>query len=67
MTDFTLVNPGLVNNAGTADALFLKVFSGEVLTAFMNATVFDSSSASVRSRLASRRRSRPLAASRPPT
>lgn len=30
---------GLVNNAGTADALFLKQFSGEVLTAFEQATV----------------------------
>jgi hypothetical protein len=42
MTDFTLVKPGLVNDAGTADALFLKVWSGEVLTAFLNATIFDS-------------------------
>ncbi len=30
---------GLVNNAGTADALFLKQFSGEVLTSFEQATV----------------------------
>jgi len=30
---------GQVNNAGTADALFLKQFSGEVLTSFEQATV----------------------------
>ena len=30
---------GLVNNTGTADALFLKQFSGEVLTSFEQATV----------------------------
>ena len=30
---------GKVNNAGTADALFLKVFAGEVLTSFDQATV----------------------------
>jgi hypothetical protein len=30
---------GKVNNAGTADALFLKVFAGEVLTSFEQATV----------------------------
>jgi hypothetical protein len=42
MTDFTRVQVGAVNNAGAADALFLKVFAGEVLTAFQNATVFDS-------------------------
>lgn len=34
---------GLVNNTGVAtDALFLKVFAGEVLTAFRKATVFES-------------------------
>lgn len=33
---------GLVNNTGSAnDALFLKVFAGEVLTAFRKATVFE--------------------------
>jgi len=33
---------GLVNNTGTAyDALFLKVFAGEVLTAFRKATIFE--------------------------
>jgi len=33
---------GLVNNTGVAtDALFLKVFAGEVLTAFRKATVFE--------------------------
>jgi hypothetical protein len=42
MTDFTRVIVGAVNNAGDANALFLKVFAGEVLTAFKNATVFDS-------------------------
>jgi hypothetical protein len=30
---------GKVNNAGTADALFLKVFAGEVLTSFEQTTV----------------------------
>lgn len=33
---------GLVNNSGNAnDALFLKVFAGEVLTAFRKATIFE--------------------------
>jgi hypothetical protein len=33
---------GLVNNTGNAtDALFLKVFAGEVLTAFRKATIFE--------------------------
>ena len=32
--DQTVTNPGQVNNAGNSRALFLKVFSGEVLTAF---------------------------------
>lgn len=30
---------GQANQAGAADALFLKVFSGEVLAAFQKATV----------------------------
>ncbi|WP_432473726.1 hypothetical protein [Amphritea sp. HPY] len=33
-TDQVVTNPGQVDNAGNARALFLKVFSGEVLTAF---------------------------------
>jgi len=32
--DQAVTNPGQVNNAGDSRALFLKVFSGEVLTAF---------------------------------
>ena len=32
---------GQVNNTGAADALFLKVFSGEVMTAFAEGTVTD--------------------------
>lgn len=32
---------GSVNSAGSATALFLKVFSGEVLTAFETATVVE--------------------------
>ena len=34
MSAFTPTRPGLVEHAGTADALFLKLFGGEVLTAF---------------------------------
>lgn len=34
MTDFTSSRPGQINGAGAADALFLKVFPGEILTAF---------------------------------
>ena len=32
--DLTLARPGQVNGAGSADTLFLKLFGGEVLTAF---------------------------------
>jgi hypothetical protein len=40
MSDFTApTRPGLVNSAGTADALFLKLFGGEVLLAFMESNV----------------------------
>jgi len=39
MANATITNIGKVNNAGTADALFLKVFAGEVLTSFEQATV----------------------------
>lgn len=35
----TIQNPGQANNAGDRLALFLKVFSGEVLTAYERATV----------------------------
>lgn len=42
MTDFTRIQVGAANSAGAADALFLKVFGGEILAAFLNATVFDS-------------------------
>lgn len=40
MTDFTSARSGQVNSAGDALALFLKVFGGEVMTAFNNKTVF---------------------------
>tara|TARA_R100000458_G_scaffold19818_1_gene17549 strand:- start:4364 stop:5317 length:954 start_codon:yes stop_codon:yes gene_type:complete len=39
MANATISDIGKVNNAGTADALFLKVFAGEVLTSFEQATV----------------------------
>jgi hypothetical protein len=39
MVDYTLQNPGIVNNAGDPKALFYKVFSGEVLMAFEQACV----------------------------
>lgn len=39
MSDMTPNRFGLIDNTGTADALFLKVFSGEVLQAFATATV----------------------------
>lgn len=41
MTDFTRVLPGAVNNAGSDVALFMKLFSGEVLNAFNDKTIFD--------------------------
>lgn len=39
MTDFTSLRIGQVNGAGATDALFLKVWSGEVLVAFEEANV----------------------------
>ena len=42
MANMTVSRLGLVNNTGTSyDALFLKVFSGEVLSAFRKATIFE--------------------------
>ena len=42
MANFTSSRLGLVNATGTSyDALFLKTFSGEVLSAFRKATVFE--------------------------
>lgn len=41
MTDFTRVQVGAANSAGDSNALFLKVFGGEIMTAFLNATVFE--------------------------
>ena len=42
MANMTVSRLGLVNATGTSyDALFLKVFSGEVLSAFRKATVFE--------------------------
>ena len=41
MANATVSRLGLVNNTGTAfDALFLKIFSGEVLTAFARNNIF---------------------------
>ena len=43
MSNMTVSRLGLVNNTGSSyDALFLKVFSGEVLSSFRKATVFES-------------------------
>jgi hypothetical protein len=39
MANATVLSPGQVNGVGATDALFLKVFGGEVLTAFETATV----------------------------
>jgi hypothetical protein len=39
MTAATPVSVGKVNASGSEDALFLKVFSGEVLTSFEQSTV----------------------------
>ena len=39
MANATISDIGKVNQAGTADALFLKVFAGEVLTSFEQTTV----------------------------
>ena len=42
MANMTVSRLGLVNNTGSSyDALFLKVFSGEVLSAFRKATIFE--------------------------
>ena len=49
MANATVSRLGLVNNSGTGyDALFLKVFSGEVLTAFSENNVFDERMQTVR-------------------
>lgn len=40
MADFTVSYAGQVNGAGAADALWLKIFGGEVLTAFRENFVF---------------------------
>tara|TARA_S200002703_G_scaffold27590_1_gene23599 strand:+ start:659 stop:850 length:192 start_codon:yes stop_codon:yes gene_type:complete len=39
MSNATISDIGKVNNASTADALFLKVFAGEVLSSFEKTTV----------------------------
>ena len=39
MSNATISDIGKVNNTGTADAMFLKQFSGEVLTSFEQTTV----------------------------
>ena len=49
MANATTSRLGLVNNSGTGyDALFLKVFSGEVLTAFSENNIFNDSLHNVR-------------------
>jgi len=49
MANATVSRLGLVNNSGTGyDALFLKVFSGEVLTSFSENNIFNDSLHSVR-------------------
>ena len=49
MANATVSRLGLVNNTGTSfDALFLKVFSGEVLTAFAENNIFNESMHTVR-------------------
>ena len=49
MANATVSRLGLVNNSGTSfDALFLKVFSGEVLTAFARNNIFNEQLHSVR-------------------
>lgn len=40
MANATVSNIGLINGTGTADAMFLKVFSGEVMAQFEKDTVF---------------------------
>jgi hypothetical protein len=34
VANFTVLRPGQINGAGSTDALFLKLFAGEVLTQF---------------------------------
>ena len=49
MANATVSRLGLVNNTGTSfDALFLKVFSGEVLTAFAENNIFNEAMHTVR-------------------
>lgn len=42
MSDFTVSSPGQINGAGDTLAIFLKVFSGEVMTAFERKCVMKS-------------------------
>lgn len=39
LTDTSISNPGQQLSAGERDALFMKLFSGEVLTAFTRTSV----------------------------
>jgi len=39
MANATVLSIGQVNGGGATDALFLKVYGGEVMTAFAEATV----------------------------
>jgi hypothetical protein len=40
MADYTALRGGQINGSGSADALFLKVFGGMVMTQFLAATIF---------------------------
>ena len=42
MTNSTVSRLGQINASGSADALFLKQFGGEILTEFEKSTVFKS-------------------------
>lgn len=39
MANATVLSPGQINGAGVTDALFLKLYGGELLTAFETALV----------------------------
>jgi hypothetical protein len=49
MANATVLAGGQINGAGATDALFLKVFGGEVMAAFETALVFNDSRQMVRS------------------
>lgn len=41
MSDLNVIRPGAINQAADKRALFLKLFSGEVMTTFAQETIFD--------------------------